>query len=87
MAAQAVKGLVTPPTVAEPHQGLAPSARPTGGLAAPGTTLAGSVPATVAAGTMLSLMPEAPDELGAANRRVEEQRGKLSLFGYTQLAD
>jgi hypothetical protein len=49
--------------------------------------LAGSIPATVAAGTILALVPEAPDEFGTANCRVEEQGRKVSLFGYTQVAD
>jgi hypothetical protein len=78
--------LVPLPTVAKPYKGLASLAGPAGGLATAYTTLAGSVPATAAAGTILALVPETPAKFGAANRRIEEQREKLSLFGYTQLA-
>jgi hypothetical protein len=60
VAGQAVEELVSPPTVAEPHKGLASSTRLTGGLAAPGAAIPGPVPAPVAARTPLRFVPEAP---------------------------
>jgi hypothetical protein len=70
VAAQAVEGLVSLPTVAKPHKGSAPSTGPTGKLAAFGAMAAGPVPATVAAGASLTLVPEAPDQFGVPNLRV-----------------
>ena len=64
---QAVTGVTLSPTVAEPHKGLAPLIGPTGGLAACCAMPSGSIPATVAARTILALVPEAPDEFGAAS--------------------
>ena len=70
MASQAVKGLVPLPTVAKPHKSLAALARSAGEITAPGAKSAGPVPATVAAGTLLALVPEAPDEFGVPDLRV-----------------
>jgi hypothetical protein len=61
VAAQAVKGLVPSPPVAKAYKGLTTLARATGGLSAPGTVNPGPIPTTVAAGTILALVPEAPE--------------------------
>ena len=68
VAAQAVEGLIPPPTVAEPYKGFASSTRLTGGLAAPGAAIPGPVPATVAARTPFGFVPKAPYQLRLGNR-------------------
>jgi hypothetical protein len=68
VAAQAVEGLIPPPTVAEPYKGFASSTRLTGGLAAPGAAIPGPVPATVAARAPFGFVLEAPCRLWPANR-------------------
>jgi len=68
VATQAVEGLVSPPTVAKPHQGFASSARLTCRAAAQGAAIPGPVPATVAARTLFGFVSEAPYELRLANR-------------------
>ena len=68
VAAQAVEGLVSPPTVAKPYKGFASSTRLTGGLAAPGAAIPGPVPATVAARAPFDFVLEAPYQLRPANR-------------------
>jgi hypothetical protein len=70
VAAQAVERLVPPPTVTKPHQDLATLTRLAGRLAACGAILAGPIPAIVAAGTIPTLVPEAPDEFVISNLRV-----------------
>ena len=68
VAAQAVEGLVSPPTVAKPHKGSAPSTGPTGGLVAPCAAIPRPVPATVAARAPLAVVPEASHQLRLGNR-------------------
>ena len=68
VAAQAVEGLVSPPTVAKPHKGSAPSTGPTGGLVAPCAAIPRPVPATVAARAPLALVPEASHQHRLGNR-------------------
>ena len=68
VAAQAVEGLVSPPTVAKPHECFASSTRLTGGLAAPGAAIPGPIPATVAARTPFGFVPEAPYQLRLGNK-------------------
>ncbi len=70
MAGQAVQGLIPTPAVRPPHEGLASPTGPAGGLAASGAVLAGPVPATVAAGASLALVPQAANEFGFSKLRV-----------------
>jgi len=79
--------LVPPPTVAKAYKGLTTLARATGERAASSAILAGTIPATAAAGTALAIMPKALNEVGTTNFRVGKRSGKLSLFEYTLLAD
>jgi hypothetical protein len=83
VAAQAVEGLVSPPTVAKPHKGSAPSTGPTGGLVAPCAAIPRPVPATVAARAPLALVPEASHQHRLGNR-VDRN---VSFLVYTRYGD